>query len=351
MYDRSLTRWRAAADVLKQANKSFEADKNPDTYTQFDQATKDESSLHQLTLQFSFQVSQKVRGDYLRERVERSAGATRVAASVAFYQYLQGQGWTQANEDEMWNLLPGMIAEFDADKPAVRRQQLDLMLRWVDSMVSLRQTKARTEIKNPDNKLSPKELAQKQSEAAKQTVIEFSDALAKRAAAADTDDWLKAWLRTERSVLDVRLSRNLPEVISHCKTVLGQRPGWSVVADADADLAATGGMENLLRERALKTLLFLGAQKTASKEDRQWIANHIQQGLSLASDDITLLQLPEKEKETDPRDAEFYAAQRKDLTALTLKQRTENWKLVKYCLLYTSPSPRDRQKSRMPSSA
>ena len=26
-------------------------------------------------------------------------------------------------------------------------------------------------------------------------------------------------------------------------------------------------------------------------------------------------------------------------------------KLLKYCLLYTSPSPRDRQKSRMPSSA
>ena len=30
---------------------------------------------------------------------------------------------------------------------------------------------------------------------------------------------------------------------------------------------------------------------------------------------------------------------------------TENWKRPKSCLLYTSPSPRDRQKSRMPSSA
>jgi DNA-(apurinic or apyrimidinic site) lyase len=27
------------------------------------------------------------------------------------------------------------------------------------------------------------------------------------------------------------------------------------------------------------------------------------------------------------------------------------WEFSKYCLLYTSPSPRDRQKSRMPSSA
>ena len=31
--------------------------------------------------------------------------------------------------------------------------------------------------------------------------------------------------------------------------------------------------------------------------------------------------------------------------------KTESWKIVNTCLLYTSPSPRDRQKSRMPSSA
>ena len=29
----------------------------------------------------------------------------------------------------------------------------------------------------------------------------------------------------------------------------------------------------------------------------------------------------------------------------------DNMEKYKYCLLYTSPSPRDRQKSRMPSSA
>ena len=31
--------------------------------------------------------------------------------------------------------------------------------------------------------------------------------------------------------------------------------------------------------------------------------------------------------------------------------RVEQWGLLGTCLLYTSPSPRDRQKSRMPSSA
>ena len=30
---------------------------------------------------------------------------------------------------------------------------------------------------------------------------------------------------------------------------------------------------------------------------------------------------------------------------------TSNYNIIKACLLYTSPSPRDRQKSRMPSSA
>ena len=40
----------------------------------------------------------------------------------------------------------------------------------------------------------------------------------------------------------------------------------------------------------------------------------------------------------------------KDSTKLiNLKSTIEN--LAKFCLLYTSPSPRDRQKSRMPSSA
>ena len=39
-------------------------------------------------------------------------------------------------------------------------------------------------------------------------------------------------------------------------------------------------------------------------------------------------------------------------TAIALKPLGDGFiKLIKICLLYTSPSPRDRQKSRMPSSA
>ena len=34
-----------------------------------------------------------------------------------------------------------------------------------------------------------------------------------------------------------------------------------------------------------------------------------------------------------------------------LQAMYNDWKKIKGCLLYTSPSPRDRQKSRMPSSA
>ena len=39
------------------------------------------------------------------------------------------------------------------------------------------------------------------------------------------------------------------------------------------------------------------------------------------------------------------------VSTLRDKSRDELKKLYKNCLLYTSPSPRDRQKSRMPSSA
>ena len=35
----------------------------------------------------------------------------------------------------------------------------------------------------------------------------------------------------------------------------------------------------------------------------------------------------------------------------TPQTRPDNWQTIAACLLYTSPSPRDRQKSRMPSSA
>ena len=54
-----------------------------------------------------------------------------------------------------------------------------------------------------------------------------------------------------------------------------------------------------------------------------------------------------------------FTIQERDITLLGDRKTTDeierykikNWKLVKFCLLYTSPSPRDRQRSRMPSSA
>ena len=53
-----------------------------------------------------------------------------------------------------------------------------------------------------------------------------------------------------------------------------------------------------------------------------------------------------------PNDKELYV----DSLLGTLKYTTQDKKVLqtalnKFCLLYTSPSPRDRQKSRMPSSA
>ena len=54
----------------------------------------------------------------------------------------------------------------------------------------------------------------------------------------------------------------------------------------------------------------------------------------------------------------FVCSKNKDLDLIELDQllQTVGWsrrpiRRVKSCLLYTSPSPRDRQKSRMPSSA
>ena len=51
----------------------------------------------------------------------------------------------------------------------------------------------------------------------------------------------------------------------------------------------------------------------------------------------------------DPRDYDFRPSLHFEHTTLTVKSQTDG--SVMACLLYTSPSPRDRQKSRMPSSA
>ena len=43
--------------------------------------------------------------------------------------------------------------------------------------------------------------------------------------------------------------------------------------------------------------------------------------------------------------------QESEIAAIINKRNSGGWKLISTCLLYTSPSPRDRTRSRMPSSA
>ena len=49
-------------------------------------------------------------------------------------------------------------------------------------------------------------------------------------------------------------------------------------------------------------------------------------------------------------DLKYYVEELPDTRKCTVIAHEGDW-IVKICLLYTSPSPRDRQKSRMPSSA
>ena len=48
---------------------------------------------------------------------------------------------------------------------------------------------------------------------------------------------------------------------------------------------------------------------------------------------------------------QFFLKEPKDGSVVPWHQDAQYWPLSPACLLYTSPSPRDRQKSRMPSSA
>ena len=67
-----------------------------------------------------------------------------------------------------------------------------------------------------------------------------------------------------------------------------------------------------------------------------------------SKDSVRLGDMPEPELRADDVLVEIHAA---SVNPLDSKIRDGEFKLILPCLLYTSPSPRDRQKSRMPSSA
>ena len=47
----------------------------------------------------------------------------------------------------------------------------------------------------------------------------------------------------------------------------------------------------------------------------------------------------------------FFLNLKSDVISLDISDHNEQYVLDSFCLLYTSPSPRDRTRSRMPSSA
>jgi FKBP-type peptidyl-prolyl cis-trans isomerase SlyD len=65
---------------------------------------------------------------------------------------------------------------------------------------------------------------------------------------------------------------------------------------------------------------------------------------------VTEMEVNEEKTVTIPS-SEAYGEYIEDLTQTLPREQFEGIDLKKGCLLYTSPSPRDRQKSRMPSSA
>ena len=75
---------------------------------------------------------------------------------------------------------------------------------------------------------------------------------------------------------------------------------------------------------------------------------------TLSTNSLTLQPLSKVYFKDEQAEAKLLAGPAEDRGVLTLRTQPRiqrNFSLVACCLLYTSPSPRDRQKSRMPSSA
>ena len=86
----------------------------------------------------------------------------------------------------------------------------------------------------------------------------------------------------------------------------------------------------------------------------EWFEANFRKGVSAYPEFMTSLGIPGRKDEwNDPSDS--FALEQLDASREDLKEMKDTFDFDKldasHCLLYTSPSPRDRQKSRMPSSA
>ena len=124
------------------------------------------------------------------------------------------------------------------------------------------------------------------------------------------------------------------------------KPYWQTVGySGDPADKYVANLNAQLATLAKRDAAFAKAEKAKGTEK----AKHLAEGLSLVSNELALNTYSEEVAEIIKLDADNKAGLKAKFEGL--KNSVDFKAELQSCLLYTSPSPRDRQKSRMPSSA
>lgn len=221
---------------------------------------------------------------FLRERLVGAAKEFKPQYLSALFEDLLSRPWTEEIETECFVRLRELSAAEESTERLLT--QLPALLRLVDSLITRRQAwdEQQWRDKGGLDKLTRQEIAKKKAEIAKAAKIAFATRLTQEAAK-ESNATLAAWMRIERTWLDVRLEQNLPQVAEECWKIMGEAAPKPESDEALAKLTPPElrqrSFYRLLKHRAWVTLLYLAARRDATPAAVARVLKYIDAGLAL----------------------------------------------------------------------
>jgi Flp pilus assembly protein TadD len=187
---------------------------------------------------------------------------------------LLAQPWTsEIEEGEVFAMFDKLSAAEDAGERLW--SAVAALYRLTDRLLASRIAAGTKAIENPE-KLTRTELRKKQSDIERQAREGLADRLRKEAAKHPKS--LAQWLVAESGYLDAALDRNLKQVTAEAWEILGNVPPAPRKVDAEA--AVEHALDDLLRQRALVTVMNAAARKGAAPELVERLAKYIDQAIA-----------------------------------------------------------------------
>ncbi len=251
---------------------------------------------------YSLHFSDNQQLPFMRERIERAARKDHRAYvstfRIALFTELLQRPWRDEFEAEALSLIPTLA---NASEPSARLiEQVTFLHRFVDRMLQARFESDMTQLQDTGHpeELTRTEYLKKKAEFHRLAREGVADRLAKYVASAreldpqddlqDAINRLEPWVHLERIYLDIRLDRKFDEAASHCWKILGETPVTSqqIVTSGDNRNDAVQGVveEELLRRRAIMTVMYLAARRSAPETLVKHVLDYAERGTQLAGE-------------------------------------------------------------------